>query len=170
MPAFGQLVVIDELGIRPLCPTPRSLIELVRKSAHGNRDGNPLRGEKVELVFPIQTSRGDPCVRRPVERDVVKDVVSCKAFGLTVKDACNERVTACVVVEYPSGQTDRRIRNPVQRLWAVPHLTWKGEGVGRRESQLSCTHLYIDRCMPLTFCFANMQISTSLDHTGLQNL
>jgi hypothetical protein len=37
VPAFVELVVIDEFVIRPLCPTPRGLIELVRKDTHGSR-------------------------------------------------------------------------------------------------------------------------------------
>ncbi len=82
-------------------------IDLVRKDAHGNRDGDAFRGEKGELVFPIETSRRDRRVRQPVERDVVEDVVSRQALGLTVEDACDERVTARVVVEHPGGQADR---------------------------------------------------------------
>ena len=46
MPAFVELVVMDEFGIRPLCPTPRGLIELVRKDAHGYRDGDVFHVEK----------------------------------------------------------------------------------------------------------------------------
>ena len=37
VPAFIELVVIDELRIRPLGPTPRRLIALARKDAHGSR-------------------------------------------------------------------------------------------------------------------------------------
>jgi hypothetical protein len=51
--AFGELVVMDQFGIRPLCPTPRALIELVSKDADGNRDGDVLRGKKGQLVLPI---------------------------------------------------------------------------------------------------------------------
>jgi hypothetical protein len=58
---------MDEFGIRPLCPTPRRLVKLAGKDAHGNRDGGVLEVEKWKFVFPI-------------ERDVVKHVVSCK-FG-----------------------------------------------------------------------------------------
>jgi len=36
--ALGQLVVVDQFGIRPLRPTLRGWIELVRKDAHGDRD------------------------------------------------------------------------------------------------------------------------------------
>src|SRR5262245_11658881 len=98
---------MDKFGIRSLCPTPRGCIELIWKDAHGNRDGDVFRSEKVKLVFPIQTSRRDRRVRQPVERDVVEDVVSRKALSLSVKHACDERVAARVVVEYPGGQTDR---------------------------------------------------------------
>src|SRR5882672_12493658 len=33
--AFVELVVMDEVGIRPLRPTPRSRVDLVGESAHG---------------------------------------------------------------------------------------------------------------------------------------
>jgi hypothetical protein len=38
--AFGKLVVINELGIRSLCPTPRGCIDLIGKGTHGKRDGD----------------------------------------------------------------------------------------------------------------------------------
>src|ERR1700722_1239441 len=78
--AFVELVIVDELWIGSLSPTPRGLIKLVRKGAHGHRDDNLLRGEKVQLVFPIQTSRRNRRVGKPVERDVVEDVVSGEAL------------------------------------------------------------------------------------------
>src|SRR5215213_9531522 len=97
---------MDEARIGPLCPTPRHLIEVVRKDAHGYRDGDPLRVEEAELVFPIETSRGDPCVCQPVVSDVVEDVVSGKALGLTVEDTGDQRQTSRVVVEHPGGEAD----------------------------------------------------------------
>jgi hypothetical protein len=45
--AFVELVVVTQFGMRSLDPTPWGLIELVRKGAHGNRDGELLRGEKA---------------------------------------------------------------------------------------------------------------------------
>src|SRR5687768_739640 len=71
-----DLVVVDEAGIRPLRPTPRRLILLARKHAHGDRDGNPLGVEEAAPVFPVETRRGDARVREPVERDVVEDLVT----------------------------------------------------------------------------------------------
>ncbi len=38
------------------------------------------------------------------ERDVVEDIVSRQALGLTVEHARDERQAARVVVEYPGGQ------------------------------------------------------------------
>ena len=73
MPAFVELVVMDEFGKSPLRPTPRGLVEFVGKGAHSDRDGHTLRSEKRELVFPIQTSRRNRRARQPVERDVVED-------------------------------------------------------------------------------------------------
>jgi hypothetical protein len=63
-----------------------------------------LRREKVQLVFPIQTSRRDHRVRSPIEGDVVENVVSREVLGLPVKDACDECVTACVVMDQFAGQ------------------------------------------------------------------
>src|SRR5689334_10805365 len=62
VPALVELVVMDEVGIGLLGPAPRHLIELVRKDAYGYGDGDALRVEEAELVFPIETSRGDPRV------------------------------------------------------------------------------------------------------------
>src|SRR4030095_16087426 len=98
---------MDEFGIRPLRPTPRGWIELVRKDADGNRDGDVLDIEKAELVFPIQTRRRDCRIRQPEERDVVEDVVSCEALRLTLKDTRDELEGECIMVEYPCGQADR---------------------------------------------------------------
>jgi hypothetical protein len=98
---------MDEVGIGLLCPTPRHLIELVRKDAHGYRDGDALRVEEAELVFPIETSRRNPCVRQPVVGDVVEHIVSGQAFlGPVDKDARDQRQTSRVVVEHPGGQAD----------------------------------------------------------------
>jgi hypothetical protein len=49
--AFVDLVVINEFEIRPLCPTPRGLIELVRKGAHRDWDGDVFRGKAAALGF-----------------------------------------------------------------------------------------------------------------------
>ncbi len=38
-----------------------------------------LRVQKRKLVFPIETTRRNPRVRQPVERDVVEHVVLCKS-------------------------------------------------------------------------------------------
>src|ERR1700704_4577582 len=113
---------MDEFGIRFLYPAPRSGIDLIGINADGNGDGDVLRGEKGKLVFPIQTSRRDRRVRQPVEGDVVENVISRKALGLAGKDTRHERLTG-----YPGRQADGRVRNPVKRLWAVPHL----EGVAK---------------------------------------
>src|SRR4029434_10523756 len=81
---------MDKFGKCPLRPTPRGLVEFVGKGAHSNRDGHTLRSEKRELVFPIQTSRRNGRARQPVERDVVKDVMSRHALSLPGKDACDK--------------------------------------------------------------------------------
>src|ERR1700728_4842941 len=57
--ALRDSVVVNQLGISFLGPTPRGLINLVWKGAHGNRDRDVSRIEKAALIFPIETSRRD---------------------------------------------------------------------------------------------------------------
>src|SRR5437868_619756 len=90
VPALGELVVVDQFGIRPLRPAPRGWIEFVREDAHSHRDGDadaPDGEERCELVLPIETGAGKCRVRQPGDRDVVEDVVAREALGLSVKDA-----------------------------------------------------------------------------------
>src|SRR5438105_4787966 len=51
---FFEPVVMNQFRIGFLRPTFWSCIDLIWKSAHGNRDSDILRGEKGELAFPIQ--------------------------------------------------------------------------------------------------------------------
>src|SRR3954463_928898 len=115
----------------------RRLKQLVWKDAHSYRDGHALWAEKGQPVFRIETTRRNPRIRQPVVRDVVEDVVSCQALGVSVEDASDQRQTCRVVsgeaapdqpklcrcgVEHPRSKADGRIRNSVQRLWMGPHL------------------------------------------------
>ena len=129
---------MDEFGIRPLRPAPRGWIELVRKDAHGDRDGDAFDvEERIALVLPIETSPGKRRVRQPGERDVVEDVVAREAFGCPVKDACDHLVAARVVIEEISRQADGRIRDSVQRLRPQPHLEAVGDSLLIDELQRS---------------------------------
>src|ERR1700678_684986 len=96
----------NQFGIGFLCPAPRGLIDLVWKSAHGNRDGDTL-------IFPIETGRRDRRVCQPVVRDVVEDVISRESFSFSVKYTCDELIAARVVIKDPRRETDRRIRDSV---------------------------------------------------------
>ena len=87
MTALVEFVVVDKIGISPLRSTPRAQIDLVRKDANGNRDGDAFDTEIGERVFPVETGSGKRRVRQPGDRDVVEDIVLRKALGLTVKDA-----------------------------------------------------------------------------------
>jgi hypothetical protein len=51
VPASVELVVMKEFRICPLCPASRGLIDLVRKNAHGYRDGDVFHFEKVQFVY-----------------------------------------------------------------------------------------------------------------------
>ena len=75
--ASVEPVVVDEVvRIGALGPAARGLVELVGEDADGERDRDVLGVEEVRLVLPVQASRGDPGVGRPVERDVVQEIVS----------------------------------------------------------------------------------------------
>jgi hypothetical protein len=121
--ALVELVVMDELGIRPLCPAPRGRVDLVGEGAHGDRDLDALDVEEGRACgVPVEARRGDRRVRQPVERDVVEDVVARQALRLVRRRRARSARSCGVVVEHPGGEADRRIRDPVQRLRAVRHL------------------------------------------------
>src|SRR6185369_7168220 len=101
MPALLNLVVVDELRIRPLGPTPRSLIDLIEEGAHGDRDGDTRRGEEGKLVLPIDARRGNRRVGQPRERNIVEDVIPRQASGPAVEGAGDELVAELVVIEEP---------------------------------------------------------------------
>src|SRR3954462_6154313 len=61
VPALRQLVVMDELGIGPLRPTPRSLVDLLRKDTYGSRNGDAEVIEEGALVFRIERA-AEPAV------------------------------------------------------------------------------------------------------------
>ena len=104
---FIDLIVVDELGICPLSPIPRRLVEFVREDAHGSRNGDALGTEEGELILPVKPCRRDPGVGQPVKRDVVEDIVARKAFLLPVECARDELQTARVA--RPIGES----ANPV---------------------------------------------------------
>jgi hypothetical protein len=100
VPAFVNLIVIDEFVIGPLCPTPRGLVVLPRKDAHSSRDEDVDCVVKVEVGFPIEASRRNRRVRQPVERDVVEHVVSGEVpCGMSIDGA----------PEYGRGDRCRRL-------------------------------------------------------------
>ena len=107
MPAPLELVVVDELAVGALCPTPRALVELIGKRAHGDWDGDASDVEESTRVFPVQARRRDPRVRQPIHRDVLEDVVAREAARISSEGACDQLVTADVVVQDPAGQADR---------------------------------------------------------------
>ena len=108
VPAFVELVVVDEIGIRLLCPTPRGLIELIREGAHGNRHGDVLDGGPAALVLPVQAPRRDARVRQPEQGDVVEDVVTRQASFEPVDEGGGDQrlVADRVVVDQPGRQGD----------------------------------------------------------------
>src|SRR3984957_3490550 len=108
VPALGELVEVNELGVRPLRPAPRSRKEFVGENAYGGRDNDALNAkERITLVFPIQTGPRERRIRQPGERDVVQNVISCEAFVFSGKDTRDHLVAARVVVEKIGRQSNR---------------------------------------------------------------
>ena len=90
-------------------------------------------GTKKATLFSHRESAGNRRVGQPGERDVVEDVVSRQALGLAREAARDELVAADVMVQEPGGEADRRIRDPVERLRAGPHLLGIGRAVAEQE-------------------------------------
>lgn len=63
---------VDEVVIGQLHPTVRCLVNLTWKDRKGCRDGDVSDADRNELVLPIETTRRNPRVGQPVERDVVE--------------------------------------------------------------------------------------------------
>src|SRR5687767_13408555 len=115
--ALVDFVEVDEVGVGLLGPAPRRLIELSRKDADGSRNCDALDVEEAKVVLPVETTRGNPGVRQPGERDVVEDLVSREvADGLTWERPCDVLVAVRIVVEHPGGESDGRIGEAVQGL------------------------------------------------------
>src|SRR5215813_2972968 len=113
--AFGHLVVVDQLRIRPLRPTARRLIKLIREGAHGDRNldapGVEETAGRMVRVVPVKARRGNRGVGQPVERDVVEDVVHRQPLRLSVEDARDHFLAARVVVAHPGREADGRVDN-----------------------------------------------------------
>src|SRR4051812_35843844 len=106
VPAFVELVVVNEFGIRALCPTLGCRTDLVWKDAHGDRDGDAFDAQVRELVLPVEACPGKRSVRQPGERDVVENVVACETDSFSSKGARDQRVAQCIVIEKIGGETD----------------------------------------------------------------
>src|SRR6266568_5367798 len=138
--ALGELVVVDELRIRPLRPPLRGGVDLLGKDAHG--DGN-LDAPGVEEAalrnspeFPVEPRRGDRRVREPVVRDVVEDVVSAQAFRLAVEASGDHVVALRIVVEDPGSQADGGVHDRVESLRAERHFVGVTQAEFVEEGQL----------------------------------
>jgi hypothetical protein len=57
VPALGELVEVNELGVSPFRLASWSSIEFVGKNGDGGGDNDaPDAEERITLVFPIETS------------------------------------------------------------------------------------------------------------------
>src|SRR5688572_23052670 len=80
MPAFVELVVVDEVGVRLLHPILRRVVELARKRARRSRGPEALRREEAELSLPVETGRGNRRGRTDLRSSVELDVGSGALF------------------------------------------------------------------------------------------
>src|SRR5262245_55691595 len=125
--ALFRLVVIDQVGVRPLGPTPRRYELLSGKGADGRWELHAFHVEIPALVFPIETGGRDPGVRQPEQRDGVEDLVTSQfASGAgcpahTRHERSRWLAAAVTVVHQIRGQGDRRVREAVQRLGPARH-------------------------------------------------
>lgn len=101
MTAFREPVVVNQLGIGLLGPAARRRVDLLRECTHGGGERHAFRREEGQLAFPVETRRRERGVGQPVERDVVDDVFLGQTLGLSVEDAGDQVVAACIVVEHP---------------------------------------------------------------------
>ena len=77
MTASVEPVVMDQVvRVCAFGPAARGLIELVREDADRERDRDRLGVEEIGLVLPVEASRRDACVREPVQRQVVENVIA----------------------------------------------------------------------------------------------
>src|SRR5262249_54856935 len=105
--AFVVLFIVDQFGIRALCPTPWSSIEFVRKDAYGNRYGNAFGIEiSFSPIFPVKAGTRKRRVREPCNGNVVKNVVASEARGFSRKDTRDQLIAARVVVKEIGRQAD----------------------------------------------------------------
>src|ERR1700722_18786297 len=131
MPAFGELVEVNELGKCLLCPATRHRVEFVGEDAYSHGDGDALRIEVPSSapILPIEPSARKGRVGQPGDRDVVEDVVAREALGFSLKNPCDQLVAARVVIKEVSRKTYGGIRNSVQRLRPEPHLEPVGDSL-----------------------------------------
>src|SRR5258705_6274545 len=85
---------MDQFGIRPLRPTARAQIDLVRKGAYGNRDGNAFDTEIREFAFPVEAGSRKWRGSQTRDRDVVEDHVPREGGKLFRKKAWESLVTS----------------------------------------------------------------------------
>src|SRR2546425_5179349 len=81
----------------PAPPNSAAPEEFIREGARGHGDLDALRRKEAERALPVETSRGNPRVRQPEQRDVVEHIVAREAFGDSIEGARDqlEAVSCC---------------------------------------------------------------------------
>jgi hypothetical protein len=100
---------MGELGVSPFCPTPRSCIDLICESAHGNGDGDGLRGQRKSACFPNTDQMQRPPFRQPMSAMLSSTSSRVTPPGPIVKDMPDELVATCIMIGYPSRQDIRAV-------------------------------------------------------------
>src|SRR5262249_34153505 len=110
MATLGEPTVMNEFGIRFLCPAPRCRIDLVGEGAH--RDGD-LDASHVEettgwevRVVPVESRRRERGVGQPIERDIVEHIVLGQPLRLSIEYAADHLLGARVMINHPGCEAD----------------------------------------------------------------
>ena len=147
MTALVELVVMDEFGIRPLCPAARGRIDFVGEGAHGDRDRDAPDVEEASSRrnlrgVPVEARRGDRGVRQPIERDVVER----RRPGSAPPSFHRRRVRSCrnCGCRDPASRRRGRPANPRFRKASVAGSTFPGRRPGRacRNHRVGPTHVF----------------------------
>src|SRR5580658_1008476 len=110
MTAFVQLVEINQLGICAYCPAFRSCINFIRENTYGNRDGNIPRVEETALcsqsAFPIEAGGRETRIGKPVQGNIVENIIPGKTFLLPVENPDDEFIACNIMIQHPGCEPD----------------------------------------------------------------
>ena len=147
--ALGQAVVVDQPRIRVLHPALRRRVDLVRKHAHGHRNGHVLRLKEVEPVPPVQPGRrnaraGDASATVSRSSQRVASIrrrksascasVACTRSGRTAAPAPRaDRAMPATGCAVSASAQARRLSEPAMAAAAAAPMNRRRDGAGGKD-------------------------------------